>query len=498
MFGAAALLSGCASTGAASTAASARASAQPNEPVAPAQPRVALFDAGSRTFAHAHPSVLTWTPGTSGGGGELRFYFASRPGERLRFVATCRAEERAELAGPVECRGYTERKISVRPQGPGRVEVLLQGDGWAQGSPTSLVLHQTNGVRAAFEHFEPAAGNSSPETRHLEPLVAPYLKELDRMGQADQDRVERELQALGWDLVGLPLATAKSIRDAVAEKPTYLLGAAEEDREPLLKTFFREAIDNRIHDLVVELPPLQTDLAEARFETLQPGSGASPRPTDVVHARLSAATSSGAVFRSTRGEPRELRLVKELPALSEAISRMRVGERARIWVPEALAYEGRPRSPKGTLVFEVELVDILEERRAPPAPPDIQASPTNAQRTGAGVVYQVLDEGDRALPLPRNWDSVRVHYVAWSIDGDVLDSSIPRALPTSLSLSGGNPFAEVLATLHPGATVRFWVSAEQRRYALAFGSQVRVPEETAALEAAPDPVVYEVRVVRPR
>ena len=218
----------------------------------------------------------------------------------------------------------------------------------------------------------------------------------------------------------------------------------------------------------------------------------------MVRVRLSAATLNGAVFRSTRGEPKELRVVKELPALSEAIQRMRVGERARIWIPEARAFEGRPRTPKGTLVYEVELVDILEERRPPAAPPDLHGSPANAQRSEAGVVYHVLEEGDRTQPLPRQWDSVFAHYVAWSIDGEVLDSSIPRNLLTSLSLGGQNPFAEVLATLHPGARVRFFVSGDLRPYALAFGSQVRVPAETEALKAAPDPVIYEVRVVRPK
>ena len=276
------MLGGCASTNAAS---SANANpAQPDESVEPPQQSVALFDAGSRTFAHAHPSVLTWNPGTAEAGGELHFYFAAQPGEQLRPVSTCRAEGRRELAGPVECRGYTERKISVRPLEPGRVEVVLQGEGWAPKSPTTLVLQQTSSVQAVFDHFKPPPGNSNPESRHLEPLGRPYMKELERKGRADRERVERELRALGWDPMGFPLATALSIQGAVAEKPTYLLAAAREDREPLLQSFIREAIDYRIHDLVVSLPPLRTDLPPEApaasgglgFETLQEGGGEIP------------------------------------------------------------------------------------------------------------------------------------------------------------------------------------------------------------------------------
>jgi peptidylprolyl isomerase len=34
-----------------------------------------------------------------------------------------------------------------------------------------------------------------------------------------------------------------------------------------------------------------------------------------------------------------------------------VGETARIWVPEELAYKGKPGRPQGMLVFDIELLD---------------------------------------------------------------------------------------------------------------------------------------------
>ena len=45
---------------------------------------------------------------------------------------------------------------------------------------------------------------------------------------------------------------------------------------------------------------------------------------------------------------------------SRAVTRVN-WERRRFWIPEKLAYKGAPGKPKGTLVFDVELVKITKE-----------------------------------------------------------------------------------------------------------------------------------------
>ncbi len=37
---------------------------------------------------------------------------------------------------------------------------------------------------------------------------------------------------------------------------------------------------------------------------------------------------------------------------------MVVGEKRRFWIPEELAYKGRPGAPQGMLVFDVELLSF--------------------------------------------------------------------------------------------------------------------------------------------
>ena len=34
------------------------------------------------------------------------------------------------------------------------------------------------------------------------------------------------------------------------------------------------------------------------------------------------------------------------------------GERTRFWIPQTLAYKGEPGSPRGMLVFDVDLIKI--------------------------------------------------------------------------------------------------------------------------------------------
>lgn len=47
-----------------------------------------------------------------------------------------------------------------------------------------------------------------------------------------------------------------------------------------------------------------------------------------------------------------------IPGWAEGVLLMTVGEERRFWIPEALAYKGRPGAPPGMLVFDVELLSV--------------------------------------------------------------------------------------------------------------------------------------------
>ena len=94
-----------------------------------------------------------------------------------------------------------------------------------------------------------------------------------------------------------------------------------------------------------------------------PTSGGHPGPTSQVSVQYSGWTKDGKLFDSSipRGAPITLPLNAVIKGWTEALELMVVGDKARLWIPAALAYGEHPAkqgAPAGDLVFDVELVSI--------------------------------------------------------------------------------------------------------------------------------------------
>ena len=94
------------------------------------------------------------------------------------------------------------------------------------------------------------------------------------------------------------------------------------------------------------------------------GSGASPKPTDVVRVHYHGTFADGEVFDSSvqRGEPARFPLDRVIPCWTEGLQQIQVGGKAKLVCPPEIAYGERgapPRiPPNATLTFEVELLAI--------------------------------------------------------------------------------------------------------------------------------------------
>jgi FKBP-type peptidyl-prolyl cis-trans isomerase FkpA len=101
-------------------------------------------------------------------------------------------------------------------------------------------------------------------------------------------------------------------------------------------------------------------------KTVKPGSGASPKATDKVKVHYHGTLIDGTVFDSSvqRGEPVTFPLENVIPCWTEGLQLMKVGGKSRLVCPSSLAYgdKGAPPQikPGATLVFEVELLDIVK------------------------------------------------------------------------------------------------------------------------------------------
>ena len=100
--------------------------------------------------------------------------------------------------------------------------------------------------------------------------------------------------------------------------------------------------------------------------TLKEGTGASPKSTDNVKVHYRGTLTDGKEFDSSygRGQPATFPLNRVIPCWTEGVQTMKVGGKAKLLCPPALAYGSRgvPGTipPESTLIFEVELLEILK------------------------------------------------------------------------------------------------------------------------------------------
>lgn len=105
-----------------------------------------------------------------------------------------------------------------------------------------------------------------------------------------------------------------------------------------------------------------------QYEVLEEGDGPKPDSGDVVEVHYRGTTVDGEVFDESysRGEPATFPVGQVIPGWTEGLQLMSVGSKYKFFIPADLAYGQRaPRGasfgPNSTLIFEVELLDIVEE-----------------------------------------------------------------------------------------------------------------------------------------
>lgn len=103
-----------------------------------------------------------------------------------------------------------------------------------------------------------------------------------------------------------------------------------------------------------------------QYMVLRQGNGLRPKSTDTVRVNYQGTTLDGKVFDSSyeRGQPAEFALNQVIAGWTEGVAMMPVGSKFRFWIPSELAYgpkgAGEMIGPNATLVFDVELMDILQ------------------------------------------------------------------------------------------------------------------------------------------
>jgi FKBP-type peptidyl-prolyl cis-trans isomerase FklB len=184
---------------------------------------------------------------------------------------------------------------------------------------------------------------------------------------------------MGLDTINLK-AVAKAFQDVYAGEKLQI---TEAQSNPILQAYFSTLMEKKAAS---SLADGQNWLAEngkksgvvttptgLQYEVMREGTGAKPTATSKVKVHYHGTTTDGKVFDSSvdRGEPVEFPLNGVISGWTEGVQLMSVGSKYKFFIPGNLAYGARPPqgsgiAPNATLIFEVELLEILPETPATP------------------------------------------------------------------------------------------------------------------------------------
>lgn len=112
-------------------------------------------------------------------------------------------------------------------------------------------------------------------------------------------------------------------------------------------------------------PEIRVTESGLQYEVITEGAGVKPKASDQVKVHYHGTLINGSVFDSSvsRGEPAVFGVTQVISGWVEALQLMPVGSKWKLYIPSDLAYgargAGQSIAPHTTLVFEVELLEIV-------------------------------------------------------------------------------------------------------------------------------------------
>jgi FKBP-type peptidyl-prolyl cis-trans isomerase FkpA len=150
------------------------------------------------------------------------------------------------------------------------------------------------------------------------------------------------------------------LNEYLGKKQEGIVAKQKEAAKPFLEKMAKEPGAVKLPSGVVLIP-------------MKEGTGLMPKASDMVKVHYHGTFPDGKVFDSSvdRGTPAEFPLSGVIPCWTEGVQKIKVGGKAKLVCPSDTAYGDQGAGgaiPGGaTLVFEVELLEILKDKPAEPA-----------------------------------------------------------------------------------------------------------------------------------
>jgi FKBP-type peptidyl-prolyl cis-trans isomerase len=214
-------------------------------------------------------------------------------------------------------------------------KVITPGTGKTHPSKTDIVTVHYTGWKTDGSMFDSSVLRDKPTSFPLDRVIAGWTEGVQLMVEGEKRRL--------W------------IPEGLAYKGT---------REPKGMLVF----DVELLSILGTPPDVKAAPADAKrtasgiaYKVLKAGSGGRhPNANNTVSVNYSGWTTDGKMFDSSilRGQPASFGLGDVIKGWTEGVQLMTVGEKTRFWIPDTLAYKDQQGRPQGTLVFDIELLEI--------------------------------------------------------------------------------------------------------------------------------------------
>ena len=237
-----------------------------------------------------------------------------------------------DVAGPPDDAAKTASGVASR--------VIAPGKGGEKPAGTDLVTVHYTGWTTDGKMFDSSHARGKPNTFPLDRVIAGWREcvTLMTIGETRRCWIPEELAYKGQ--AGRPAGMLVFEVELLGAQPSPAVAPPDVAGPPS------------------DAKRTGTGLA---YKVLTPGSGQRrPSSRNRVTVHYTGWTTDGKMFDSSvmRGQPATFGLDQVIKGWTEGVQLMVEGEKTRFWIPQNLAYQGQPGSPRGMLVFDVELIRI--------------------------------------------------------------------------------------------------------------------------------------------